>query len=231
MTVHAPSMGILSDRVVVRDILLRMKADETSFISQALRVIGVAVVHVIGMTDLHVRTSPLPQKLASRARSRLRALEQMLRRVITMMALGMLGQVQSVPKPCPRVHMVAGPSKPFCRRVPKLPKERAPLMPPYRGGDGSGDVDFASLPKGKPRKPVPIYRLVARIALLQRVLENPEPSARRLAIHYARLKKLDGAPSPPPEIPFRRASAELALVAGALPMELTRALGVWHDSG
>ena len=206
-----------------------MKPNETSFISQALRVIGVAVVHVIGMTDLHVRTTPLPQRLASRARSRLKALEQMLRRVITLMALGMLGQVQSVPKARPRVRVVAGPSKPFSRRVPKLPEERAPLMPPYRSG-GSGDVDFASLPKGKPRKPVPIYKLIARIALLQRVLENPEPSARRLAIHYARLKKLDTSPSPPPEIPFRRASAELALVAGALPMALRRALAVWHDT-
>ena len=207
-----------------------MNTSETNFISQALRVISVAVVHVIGMTDLHVRTTPLPQRLASRARSRLRALEQMLRRVITLMALGLLGQVQSVPKPCPRVRVVAGPSKPFSRRVPKLPEERAPLMPPYRGG-GCGDVDFSALPKSKPGKPVPIYKLVAHIALLQRVLENPEPSARRLAIHYARLKKLDASPTPPPEIPFRRVSAELALVAGALPMELTRALAVWHDSG
>ena len=207
-----------------------MKADEPSFISQALRVISEAVVHVIGMTDLHVRTTPLPRRLASRARSRLRALEQMLRRVITLMALGMLGQVQSVPKPRPRVRVVSGPSKPFSRRVSKLPEERVPLMPAYRGG-GCGDVDFASLPKGKPRKPVPIYKLIARIALLQRVLENPEPSARRLAIHYARLKKLDASPSPPPEIPFRRASAELALVAGALPMELIHALRLWHDSG
>ena len=207
-----------------------MKANETSFILQAMRVIGVAVVHVIGMTDLHVRTSPLPQRLASRARSQLRALEQMLRRVITLMALGMLGQVQSVPKPRPRVRVVAGPSKPFSRCVPKLPEERTPLMPAYRGG-GCGNVDFASLPKGKPRKPVLVYKLIARIALLQRVLENPEPSARRLAVHYARLKKLDASPSPPPEIPFRRASAELALVAGALPMELKRTLKVWHDSG
>ena len=207
-----------------------MKADETNFISQALRVIGVAVVHVIGMTDLHVRTSPLPRRLASRARSRLRALEQMLRRVITLMALGMLGDVHSVPKPRPRVRVAAGPSKPFSRRVPKLPEERAPLMPAFRGG-GCGDVDFASLPKSKPRKPVPVYKLIARITLLQRVLENPEPSARRLAIHYARLKKLDASPSPPPEIPFVRASAELALVAGALPMELTRVLRLWHDSG
>ena len=206
-----------------------MNTNETSFISQALRVIGVAVVHVIGMTDLHVRTSPLPRRLASRARARLKALEQMLRRVITLMALGMLGQVQSVPKPRPRVRVVAGPSKPFSRRVPKLPEERAPLMPPFRGG--GSDVDFSALPKGKPRKPVPIYKLIARIALLQRVLENPEPSARRLAIHYARLKKLDASPSPPPEIPIRRAGAELALVAGALPMELTRALRLWHDSG
>ena len=212
-------------------ILLCMNTDETNFISQALRVIGVAVLHVIEMTDLHVRTSPLPQRLASQARSRLRALEQMLRRVITLMALGMLGQVQSVPKPRPRVRVrvIAGPSKPFSRRVPKLPEERVPLMPAYRGGI-SGDVDFSSLPKGKPRKPVPIYKLVARIALLQRVLKNPEPSARRLAIHYARLKKLDASPSPPPEIPCRRASAELALVAGALPMELKRALAVWHDT-
>ena len=207
-----------------------MKASETSFISQALRVIGVAVVHVIGMTDLHVRTTPLPRRLANRARSRLQALEQMLRRVITLMALGMLGQVQSVPKPRPRVRVIAGPLKPSSRRVPKLPEERAPLMPAYRGGGGS-DVDFTSLPKGKPRKPMPVHKLVARIALLQRVLENPEPSARRLAIHYARLKKLDASPSPPPEIPFVRASAELALVAGALPMELTRVLRLWHDSG
>ena len=211
-----------------------MKDSETSFISQALRVIGVAVVHVIGMTELHVRTSPLPQRLASRARSRLRALEQMLRRVITLMALSMLGQVQSVPKPRPRVRVIDGHSKPSLssplRRQGRLPEERPLLMPAYRGG-GCSDVDFSALPKGKPRKPVPVYKLVARIALLQRVLENPEPSARRLAIHYARLKKLDASPSPPPEIPFRSANAELALVAGALPMELTRALRLWHDSG
>ena len=207
-----------------------MKPEEASFISQALRVIGVAVVHVIG----HDRSACAHLAAAAQA--------------------GEPGAVQAAGAGTnapqgdhsdgarhARAGAVCAETPPTCscdcRAIKTIlptcsetPEERAPLMPPYRGG-GCSDVDFASLPKGKPRKPVPVYKLVARIALLQRVLENPEPSARRLTIHYARLKKLDTSPSPPPEIPFRRAHAELALVAGALPIELTRALKLWHDSG
>lgn len=208
-----------------------MKPYEDQFIPQALRVINDAVVGVIGLTNIHVRQTPLSKRLASRASARLRALEQMLRRVITLMALALIGQVHSTPKMLARIRVIGGatPIKPEPPQRRKTAKAPVPSLPPCRGGQ-CGKTDFTALPNGRPSAPIPIEKLIARIIRLQRVLANPAPSARRLALYYSRLKRIAAAPKPPPDIPLRRAPAELALIAGALPMEIARALAVWHNT-
>ena len=207
---------------------------EASFISHALRCISEAVVDILGRTELHVRPNGLSQRLAQRTRAQLKALEQMLRRVIMLIAIGLSKDYVSVPRAKPRIRVLGGLSRPKPMRTPKrrnLGKEPAPHLPSL-ASVGCGDVDFSALPKDKRRKPVNLRKLINRIRTLQAVLENPEPMARRLAIHYARLKALHVEALPvPPEIPLKRPGAELSLVSGALSMEIARATRAWNDSG
>ena len=205
---------------------------ETDFISHALRCIGNAVSDILGRTELHVRPTGLSQRLARRTRAQLKALEQMLRRVIMLIAIAMSEKITPTPLARPRIRLLDSirlvPLRAAQAPMPSRPRD--PMLPAPRCT--MGDVDFSALPIGKPRKPVNLRKLIKRIQTLQAVLENPEPMARRLAIHYARLRRLHTKlPAPPPEIPLWRASAELSLVAGALPMELRRAAQVWNDSG
>ena len=207
---------------------------EASFISHALRYIGNAVSDILGRTELHVRPKGLSQRLARRTRAQLKALEQMLRRVIMLIAIGLSKDYASILRPKPRIRVIGGLSQPKPMRTPKLRtlgKDPEPHLPPL-AYVGCSDVDFSALPKDKPRKPVNLRKLIKRIQTLQAVLENPEPMARRLAIHYARLKALHVETLPvPPEIPLKRPGAKLSLVAGALPMEIARAARAWNDSG
>ena len=205
---------------------------ETPFISHALRCISNAVSDILGRTELNVRPKGLSQRLARRTRAQLKALEQMLRRVIMLIAIAMSEHIAPTPLARPRIRMLDSIRLAPLRasKARKLPRPRPPMLPAPRCT--MGDVDLSALPKGKPREPVNLRKLIKRIQTLQAVLENPEPMARRLATHYARLRRLHTKlPTPPPEISFRRASVELSLVAGALPMELRRAAQVWNDSG
>ena len=207
---------------------------ETDFISYALRCISNAVSDILGRTELNVRTNGISKRLAQRTRAQLKALEQMLRRVIMLIAIGLSKSYASVPRARPRIRVIGGPAPLKPLRAPRrrtLGKEPEPHLPPF-ARIGCGDMVFRALPKGQPRKPINLRKLIKRIQTLQAVLENPEPMAQRLAIHYARLRSLHTKlPTPPPEIPLRRAGAELSLVAGALPMELRRAARAWNDSG
>ena len=204
---------------------------EANFISHALRCISNAVSDILGRTELHVRPAGLSQRLARRTRAQLKALEQMLRRVIMLIAIAMSEHIKPTPLARPRIRLLDAIRLAPLRssKAPRPPRPRPPMLPVPRCT--MGDVDFSTLPKGKPRKPVNLRKMIKRIQTLQAVLENPEPMARRLAIHYARLRRLRiKLPTPPPEIPLWRASAELSLVAGALPMELRRAAQAWNDS-
>lgn len=207
-------------------------AIETRFIPHALRTISEAVVAVIVMTDLHVRPDGVSKRLAVRARARIKALEQMLRRVIMLMAIGLSKSCVLRPLPGPRIRLLAGHS-PMPVRARKTPKPRQSPAPclPYRPSSGSA-AEFFLLPPANPARPVNIAALIKRIQLLQRVLTNPEPQARRLAMRFARLAtRRRTLPPPPPDMPLRRAPAELSLIAGALPLELARAAAQWHDTG
>ena len=206
--------------------------NEANFISHALRCIGSAVSDILGRTELHIRPTGLSQRLARRTRAKLKALEQLLRRVIMLIAIAMSENITPAPLARPRIRSLDTIRLAPVRtpKAPRPPRPRDPMLPAPRCT--MGDVDFSALPKDKPRKHVNIRKLIKRIQTLQAVLENPEPMARRLAIHYARLRRLHTKlPTPPPEIPHHRAGAELSLVAGALPMELRRAARAWNDSG
>ena len=209
--------------------LLRMI--ETRFISHALRTLRDAVSDILGRTQLNVRTDVISKRLAHRTRAQLKALEQMLRRVIMLIAIGLSKEIVLRPQPRPRIQAVGlAPLKPL--RMPRVrqPKEPQAHLPPLTRIGGT-HVDLSLLPKGKPGKPVNMRKLLKRIRTLQRVLDNPQPMARRLATHYARLKALHVYELPvPPEIPLKRPGAELSLVAGALPMEIARAARAWQDT-
>ena len=206
---------------------------EADFISHALRTIRNAVTDILGRTELNVRTDAISRRLAQRTRAQLKALEQMLRRVIMLIAIGLSSEYESRRRACPRIRSLAGVAPPLGMKLRqiRMPKEPVPHLPPL-ARIGIGDVDFSLLPKGKPGKSVNIRKLIKRIETLRRVLDNPEPMARKLAIHYARLKALEVTELPvPPDIPLKRSSAELSLVAGALPLEISRVATKWNDSG
>ena len=179
-----------------------------------------------------MRPKGLSQRLARRTRAQLKALEQILRRVIMLIAITMSEHITPTPLARPRIRLLdairLAPLR--AKRAPRPSRPRPPMLD--APCCATGDVDFSALPKGKPRKHINLRKLIKRIRTLQAVLENPEPMARRLATHYARLRRLHTKlPTPPPEIPLRRAGPELSLVAGALPMELRRAAKAWNDSG
>ena len=128
-----------------------------------------------------MRPTGLSQRLARHTRAQLKVLEQMLRRVIMLIAIGLSKDYTSVPRAKSRIRVLGGMSRLKSLRTPKLRtqcKEPQPHLPPLANA-GCSDVDFSALPKDKRRKPVNLRKLINRIQTLQAVLENPEPMARR----------------------------------------------------
>jgi len=137
----------------------------------------------------------------------------------------------TVPKMVARIRVLdsATPMPAPPPRPVKAPSPHAQGLPPLSHGDAKS-FDFSCLPIKGPSRPIPIDKLVARILNLQRILQNPAPQARRLAFYYDRLKRRKRAPVSPPAIQIKRGPAELALIAGVLPMELQRAFSAWYDT-
>tara|TARA_R110000787_G_scaffold227833_1_gene335494 strand:+ start:179 stop:796 length:618 start_codon:yes stop_codon:yes gene_type:complete len=200
----------------------------SDLISHGLREASLALTSIIGLTNIHLKPLTLPRSLMRRASGRLKQLEVIVRRLLTLMALAL-----SLPAVRPRTGLT--PATP----VP-LPEgtEIVTFPAPYRFAlsgrvQPAVDPDASMLFSESVRAcgPVPAAPFLARVSALYKVLEAPELYAKRLARSLARQQKR-GAPRPValPMASAYRLRPELGAIATALPGLLSAALEKWDNS-
>ena len=211
-----------------------------AFVEQGLAAARTALQGVRAEAGLHLEPTHVTKCLRARVRSRLKAIETIVRRLITLMA--------SALEIAPTAHAGRGQGAPAAQPdslpdgVEDVTDSFAGLQPPafrlrLTGRAVSGLIDWHQVFAGsvsasaQPSGPVLAAPLIAQIVALHRVLSDPEPAARRLARHLAQMKQAGEArPVCPPSAGDFRLGAELGSVSTALPSLLTRALADWPDS-
>ena len=187
-----------------------------------------ALLAVINMTNAQLRPLTLRRSLKRRASGRLKQLEVIVRRLLTLMALAL-----TLPAVRPRTGLT--PATP----VP-LPEgtEIVTFPAPYRfalSGRVQPEVDpeASGLFPGCVRVsgPVPAAPFLARVSALYKVLEAPELYAKRLARSLERQRRRgDPKPVAMPMASAYRLRPELGMIATALPGMLNAALEKWDNS-
>ena len=182
--------------------------------------------------NLQLRPAKMPRTRRSRASGRLRQIEQIVRRLIFLMALK-LHIVLAPPKARAKKESAPLPEGVELAIFPGAATHSFTLMPqkqaPYLSGPFPDSLRTMSGPSGG----VPTAKLLARIVAVFRVMKAPDGYARRLARNIRKIRAKD-EPRPyvsPAESAFRL-SPELGALATALPGLLNEALAeTWNDSG
>ena len=187
-----------------------------------------ALLAVINMTNAQLRPLTLQRSLKRRASGRLKQLEIIVRRLLTLMALAL-----SLPAVRPRTCLT--PATP----VP-LPEgtEIVTFPAPYRFAlsgrvQAEVDLDASGLFPGSVRASGPVLAapFLARVSALYKVLEAPDLYAKRLARSLDRQRKRgDPKPVALPMASAYRLRPELGAIATALPGMLNAALEKWDNS-
>ena len=200
----------------------------SDLISHGLREASLALTNIIGMTNIHLKPLTLPRSLARRASGRLKQLEIIVRRLLTLMALALtLAPVR------PRTGLTPAAPAPLPEGT-----ETVTFPAPYRfalSGRVQPEVDpeASVVFPGSVRAygPVPAAPFLARVSALYKVLEAPEVYAKRLARSLDRQRKRgDPKPVALPMASAYRLRPELGLIATALPGLLNAALEKWDNS-
>ena len=198
------------------------------FIHHGLEQARLALWAVINMTNAHLRPLTLRRSLKQKAMGRLKQIEVIVRRLLTLMALALeLAPVR------PRTHHTPAAPMPLPEGT-----ETVTFPAPRRfalSGRVQPDVDpdASMLFPGCVRAsgPVPAAPFLARVSALYKVLEAPELYARRLARSLDRQQKRgDTKPVALPMASAYRLRPELGLIATALPGMLNAALEKWDNS-
>ncbi|KDA02268.1 hypothetical protein [Hyphomonas oceanitis] len=190
----------------------------THGIAQAQR----ALASVAVITEAHLNPSTLKRTLAQRARAELARLEIIIRRLLTLMALGL------VLPPVP-VRASSGHHSGTERVETKASGRLTGLSPRLLGPDMDRDGLATAARSCGPVQAAPI---LARLAALQELLAAPEAHARRLARTLDRQRKAgDAAPMALPMHCTHRMPPELGAIATALPELLRTAFKSWESSG
>ena len=197
-------------------------AQTDDFIQQGLAAARDALMDVAGQANLHLKPRTLTKSARSRCMGRFRTLMTVIRRLILLMALAVelspLRQrtKQDASAPDGVEDVTAG----FGSQT--APLRLAPVRVPVAGDPFSGGD--RALVSG----PVSAAPVIARWAVLYRLLEHPGRAAKRLA---RTLERWRAAKEPPPHIQpggaIYRFGAELGLVASLLPQRLAAALSDW----
>ncbi|MGB3626583.1 MAG: hypothetical protein WA989_12185 [Henriciella sp.] len=194
--------------------------DDRAFIDMGLRQAGDALKDAAGEANLHLRPETLGKCAARRFRSKLRAVESIVRRLIILLATS-LSLAHAVAKPTGRSTPQRG--QPSCG-LALMPVDWTPRTPP----------DFESWQRG--RKPADfgkadIDRLLRRLSAVLRLIKNPDGVASRLARRIEKLRQLKLA-RPIYPLPERahRLGAELGLIATSLPHLIAAAFENWYDT-
>jgi len=183
---------------------------------------------VINMTNAQLRPLTLKRSLKQRASGRLKQLEVIVRRLLTLMALALtLAPVRlrtclalAAPVPLPEGTETVTFPAPYRFAL------SGRIQPPV---DPEASVVFPGSIRAY--GPVPAARFLARVSALYKVLEAPEVHAKRLARSLARQQKRgDPKPVALPMASAYRLRPELGIVATALPGLLNAALETWENS-
>jgi hypothetical protein len=197
--------------------MINSSAFVTHGIAQAQR----ALANVAVMTHAHLNPSTLKRTLAQRARAELARLEIIIRRLLVLMALGLV--LPPVPiRASPGHH--PGTERVETKASTSLKGLSLRLMGPDMDRDG---LAAATRTCG----PVPAAPILARLAALQQLLAAPEAHAKRLARTLERHRKAgEAAPMALPMPRTHRMPPELG-AATALPELLRNAFKSWDSSG
>jgi hypothetical protein len=198
------------------------------FIHHGLEQARYALLAVINMTNAHLRPLTLRRSLRQKAMGRLKQLEIIVRRLLTLMALGI-----SLPAVRSRTDLTLATPTPLPEGT-----ELVSFPAPYRFAlsgrvQPAVDPDASGLFPGSVRAsgPVPAAPFLARVSALYKVLEAPELYATRLARSLARQRKRgDPKPVALPMASAYRLRPELGAIATALPGMLSAALETWDNS-
>ena len=203
---------------------------DASFLTIGLELAERALIDLMARDNLHLRPAQMPRTRRARANGRMKQIEQIVRRLIALMALG-LHIVFAPPKP--RAPAPGLPEGVELAVFPGAAEHAFTLLPRAACGFLCGeDADTSGTSCGPPG-PVPTARLLARIRAVYRVLKSPEAAARRLARSLQRLKSRGGpGPMTGPAPDAFRLGPELGALATALPGLLNaRLAAAWNDSG
>mgnify|MGYP003626986287 FL=1 len=194
----------------------------SAFVTHGIAHAQRALESIAAMTSAHLNPTTLKRTLAQRARAELARLEIIIRRLLTLMALGLV--LPPVPFRAFSVH-------PSCtgRVETKASTDLTGLSPRLLGPD----MDRAGLATTvRACGPVPAAPILARLAALQELLAAPEAHAKRLARTLERHRKAgDPAPMALPMPRSHRLPPELGAIATALPELLRDAFKSWESSG
>ena len=183
-----------------------------------------ALASLIGMGRFNLRPETITRSLKQRVSGTLKELEIIVRRLLTLMALG-LNLAPITPRPVtalpetPAKTEAQAPKKP--RRIPfRLGPRVLPLLP------------IGGIPSGIPATgPVDAMPLMHRLAVLQHVLKDPAAHARRLARILERQRKSGGMrPVIAHTARGYRLRAELGTIASFLPGLLNTAFADLYDT-
>ena len=197
-------------------------SNPSAFVTHGIAHAQRALAGVAALTNAHLNPSTLKRTLAQRARAELARLEIIIRRLLTLMALGLV--LPPVPVRAVSVH-------PSCtgRVETKASTGITGLSPRLMGPD----MDRAGLATAaRSCGPVQAAPILARLAALQELLAAPEAHARRLARTLERQRKAgEAAPMALPMTRTHRLPPELGAIATALPELLRDAFKSWESSG
>jgi hypothetical protein len=197
-------------------------SNSSAFVSHGIAHARRALANLAALTNARLNPVTLKRTLAQRARAELARLEIIIRRLLTLMALGLV--LPPVPVRAFSVH-------PSCtgRVETKASTGLTGLSPRLLGPD----MDRAGLATtARACGPVQAAPILARLAALQELLAAPEAHARRLARTLERQRKAgEAAPMALPMTRTHRLPAELGAIATALPELLRDAFKSWESSG
>ncbi|MEM7660938.1 MAG: hypothetical protein AAF292_01710 [Pseudomonadota bacterium] len=211
-----------------------MRSD-TPLLVIATEQIGLAVVALMGWTEVHI-SERIPTKWKLRkASTRLRALETLVRRLIMLMALQLdLDQAEARLTPTKTENNPTSDAPEIINGVelvdfPTVRQRNLSLLPQLI--NFSEGVDLSDYPRPSTPTHIMARRFSRRIIALQKVLDAPEAYAKRLARTISKFRKA-GEPAPllmSAPLPSGL-SPEIGLLYGGVTMELQDCLHKWDTS-
>tara|TARA_R110001606_G_scaffold112112_1_gene238813 strand:- start:100 stop:696 length:597 start_codon:yes stop_codon:yes gene_type:complete len=194
----------------------------SAFVTHGIAHAQRALSAVAAMTNAHLNPTTLKRTLAQRARAELARLEIIIRRLLVLMALGLV--LPPVPVRAFSVHS-SGTGRVETKASGRLTGLSPRIMGPDMDRDGLANT-------GRACGPVQAAPILARLAALQDLLAAPEAHARRLARTLERQRKAgEEAPMALPMTRTHRLPPELGAIATALPDLLRDAFKSWESSG